>query len=64
VVVPLTTSAWLLLPRNLLCTAVTRAKQIVVLVGSKRALAKAVVRTRGAGRRYTALAERLRGMTG
>jgi exodeoxyribonuclease V alpha subunit len=61
VVVPLTTSAWLL-PRNLHCTAVTRAKQIVVLVGSRRALAKAVVRTRGAGRRYTALAERLHSM--
>jgi exodeoxyribonuclease V alpha subunit len=59
VVVPLTTSAWLMLQRNLLYTAVTRAKRIVVLVGSPRALAKAV-RTHGAGRRYTALAERLR----
>jgi len=59
VVVPLTTSAWLMLQRNLLYTAVTRAKRIVVLVGSKRALAKAV-RTEGAGRRYTALTERLR----
>jgi len=59
VVVPLTTSSWLMLQRNLLYTAVTRAKRIVVLVGSKRALAKAV-RTEGAGRRYTALAERLR----
>jgi exodeoxyribonuclease V alpha subunit len=58
VVVPLVTSAWLMLQRNLLYTAVTRAKRIVVLVGSKRALAKAV-RTEGAGRRYTALAERL-----
>jgi len=59
VVVPLTTSAWLMLQRNLLYTAVTRAKRIVVLVGSRRALAKAV-RTPGAGRRYTALTERLR----
>ena len=59
VVVPLTTSAWLMLQRNLLYTAVTRAKRLVVLVGSKRALTKAV-RTEGAGRRYTALAERLR----
>jgi exodeoxyribonuclease V alpha subunit len=64
VVVPLTTGAWLMLQRNLLYTAVTRAKRIVVLVGSKRALAKAV-RTQGAGRRYTALAERLgRGRAG
>jgi exodeoxyribonuclease V alpha subunit len=59
VVVPLTMSAWLMLQRNLLYTAVTRAKRIVVLVGSRRALAKAV-RTQGAGRRYTALTERLR----
>jgi superfamily I DNA and RNA helicase len=39
-----TTSAWLMLQRNLLYTAVTRAKQMVVLVGSRRALAKAVRR--------------------
>jgi hypothetical protein len=36
VVIPLTTSAWLMLQRNLLYTAVTRAKRIVVLVGCKR----------------------------
>jgi exodeoxyribonuclease V alpha subunit len=58
-VVPVTTSAWLMLQRNLLYTAVTRAKQMVVLVGSRRALAKAV-RTQSAGRRYTALTQRLR----
>jgi exodeoxyribonuclease V alpha subunit len=38
---------------------VTRAKRIVVLVASRRALAKAV-RTQDAGRRYTTLTERLR----
>jgi exodeoxyribonuclease V alpha subunit len=59
VVIPLTTGAWLMLQRNLFYTAVTRAKGIVVLVGSRRALAKAV-RTQGAGRRHTALTERLR----
>jgi exodeoxyribonuclease V alpha subunit len=58
VVVALTMSAWLMLQRNLLYTAVTRAKQLVVLVGSRRALAKAV-RTQDAGRRYTALTQRL-----
>jgi exodeoxyribonuclease V alpha subunit len=58
VVVPLTMSAWMMLQRNLLYTAVTRAKRLVVLVGSKRALAKAV-RTQGAGRRHTALTQRL-----
>ena len=63
VVVPLTMSAWMMLQRNLLYTAVTRAKRIVVLVGSRRALAKAV-RTPGAGRRYTALTQRATAGTG
>ncbi|WP_248965686.1 SF1B family DNA helicase RecD2 [Sphaerisporangium perillae] len=59
VVIPLATSAWMMLQRNLLYTAVTRAKKLVVLVGSRRALAQAV-RTRGAGRRHTSLTHRLR----
>nr|AFI57030.1 exodeoxyribonuclease [Amycolatopsis orientalis] len=59
VVIPLTTSAWMMLQRNLLYTAVTRAKKLVVLVGSKKAIGQAV-RTVGAGRRHTALAHRLR----
>ncbi|WP_233520204.1 ATP-dependent RecD-like DNA helicase [Prauserella sp. PE36] len=58
VVVPVTTSAWMMLQRNLLYTAVTRAKKLVVLIGSKRAIGQAV-RTVGAGRRHTALAHRL-----
>ena len=58
VVVPITTSAWMMLQRNLLYTAVTRARRLVVLVGSRRALAQAV-RTVGAGRRHTALRHRL-----
>jgi exodeoxyribonuclease V alpha subunit len=58
VIIPMTTSAWMMLQRNLLYTAVTRAKKLVVLVGSRRALA-AAVRTVGAGRRHTALAHRL-----
>ena len=58
VVIPITTSAWMMLQRNLLYTAVTRAKKLVVLVGSRRALA-AAIRTVGAGRRHTALTHRL-----
>jgi exodeoxyribonuclease V alpha subunit len=58
VVIPLTTSSWLMLQRNLLYTGVTRAKQLIVLAGSRRALAQAV-RTPGAGRRHTALTHRL-----
>jgi exodeoxyribonuclease V alpha subunit len=59
VVIPLTMGSYLMLQRNLLYTGVTRAKKLVVLVGSRRALAIAV-RTRGAGRRHTALDHRLR----
>ena len=58
VVIPLTTSSWMMLQRNLLYTGITRAKKLVVLAGSRRALA-AAIRTKGAGRRHTALAHRL-----
>ena len=34
VVIPLTTSAWMMLQRNLLYTGITRAKKLVVLAGS------------------------------
>jgi exodeoxyribonuclease V alpha subunit len=61
VVIPVTTSAWTMLQRNLLYTAVTRAKKLVVLVGSERALAQAI-RTAGSGRRHTALDLRLAGV--
>jgi len=60
VVIPLTTSSWMMLQRNLLYTGVTRAKKLVVLAGSRRALA-AAVRSKGSGRRHTALGHRLRG---
>ncbi len=60
VVIPITTSAWMMLQRNLLYTAVTRAKRIVVLVGSPRAIAQAV-RSASSGRRHSALDQRLGG---
>ncbi|ARF55411.1 SF1B family DNA helicase RecD2 [Streptomyces gilvosporeus] len=60
VVIPVTTGAWMMLQRNLLYTAVTRAKRLVVLVGSRKALGQAV-RTVSAGRRCTALDHRLAG---
>ncbi|MFJ8978694.1 ATP-dependent RecD-like DNA helicase [Streptomyces sp. NPDC102282] len=62
VVIPVTTSAWMMLQRNLLYTAVTRAKKLVVLVGSRKAIGQAV-RTVSAGRRCTGLDFRLRGGT-
>ncbi|TLQ45841.1 SF1B family DNA helicase RecD2 [Streptomyces marianii] len=60
VVVPVTTGAWMMLQRNLLYTAVTRARKLVVLVGSRKAIGQAV-RTVSAGRRFTALDHRLTG---
>jgi exodeoxyribonuclease V alpha subunit len=59
VVVPLLSQHCIMLQRNLLYTAITRAKQLVVLVGSKRAIAIAV-RNNKVQRRYTNLAAKLR----
>ena len=61
VVMPVTTSAWMMLQRNLIYTGITRAKKLVVLVGSEKALAQAV-RTPGSGKRHTALDLRLAGV--
>ena len=46
VVVPLLTQHYALLQRNLLYTAITRGREVVVIVGSKRALAVAVENNR------------------
>lgn len=59
VVLALHDSHHILLERQLLYTAVTRAKKLLIVVGSKRALALATKRTRSK-RRYTNLAARLR----
>ena len=48
-----------MLERNLLYTALTRARRLLVLVGEARALAVAVG-NRKTRERYTRLAERLR----
>ena len=61
VVIPLSTQHYAMLARNLLYTGVTRGKQLVVLVGQRRALAIAV-RSQGARRRWSKLRERLAGM--
>lgn len=60
VVIPLVTQHYVMLQRNLLYTAITRAKKLCVLVGSKKALALAVTNNR-VSERNTRLAERLRG---
>ena len=59
VVIPLLTQHYMMLQRNLLYTGVTRARKLVVLVGSKQAIAMAVRNDRIAGRN-TKLARRLR----
>jgi exodeoxyribonuclease V alpha subunit len=60
VVVPLATQHYLLLQRNLLYTAVTRGKKLVVIVGQGKALAMAV-RNNQTERRFSGLLARLRG---
>ena len=59
VVIPLVTQHYLMLQRNLLYTAVTRARQLCVLVGSRKAIGIAV-RNDKVAHRYTALDWRLR----
>ena len=58
VVIPVLTTHYMMLQRNLLYTAVTRARRLVVLVGQPRAIGLAVRNNRVAAR-YTGLTERL-----
>jgi exodeoxyribonuclease V alpha subunit len=58
VVVPVLTTHYMMLQRNLLYTAVTRARRLVVLVGQPRAIGMAV-RNGQVAARYTGLAARL-----
>jgi exodeoxyribonuclease V alpha subunit len=60
VVIPLLTGHFMMLQRNLLYTAVTRAKRLVVLVGAPKALAMAV-RNNDVTRRFSGLRERMAG---
>lgn len=59
VVIPLVTRHSSMLQRHLLYTAITRAKQLVVLVGSKRALQRCIENAE-VNQRESALADRLR----
>jgi exodeoxyribonuclease V alpha subunit len=58
VLVPLHTQHFVMLQRNLLYTGLTRGKQLVVLVGNRKALEMAVGR-QDTSRRYSALCRRL-----
>ena len=58
VVVPLLSQHYIMLQRNLLYTAITRARKLVVLIGSRKAIAIAI-RNNKVQHRYTGLADRL-----
>lgn len=59
VILPMLSQHYMMLQRNLLYTAVTRARKLLVLIGSRKAIDMAVRNTRLAPR-YTRLGERLR----
>ncbi len=63
VVIPLAMQHYMLLERNLLYTAVTRGRKLVVVIGQKKALAMAVKRI-GSLKRLTNLRYRLRRIVG
>jgi exodeoxyribonuclease V alpha subunit len=58
VIVPVLTQHYVMLQRNLLYTAITRARKLVVLIGSKKALSIAV-RNNNTAARHTRLRHRL-----
>ncbi len=58
VVLPMLTQHYMMLQRNLFYTAITRAKKMVVIVGTRKAMAIAVKNDKIA-QRWTALQERL-----
>ena len=60
VVMPILTQHYMMLQRNLLYTAITRAKQLVILVGTRQALHIAVNNNKVA-ERHSGLLQRLRG---
>jgi exodeoxyribonuclease V alpha subunit len=59
VVIPLAMQHYTLLERNLIYTAVTRGKKLVIIIGQPKALAMAV-KNKNATKRLTNLAARLR----
>jgi exodeoxyribonuclease V alpha subunit len=63
VVIPLHSTHYVMLQRNLLYTALTRAKRLAILVGEEKAL-RIAVGNRRVRARFTRLAERLAGPAG
>ena len=58
IIIPILTQHYMLLQRNLLYTAVTRGKKLVVIVGTRKAMAIAVKNNK-TEKRYTYLRYRL-----
>ena len=58
VIIPILMQHYLLLQRNLIYTAITRAKKLVVIVGTKKALS-AGIKNDKTRKRYTSLRRRL-----
>ncbi len=58
VIIPVHTQHWVMLQRNLIYTGITRGKQLVAVVGSRKALSVAA-RKAGAAERFTLLKWRL-----
>lgn len=63
VVIPVTTQHYMMLQRNLIYTGMTRGRNLVVLIGQKKALAMAVKNNR-MSKRYSGLLERLKRAAG
>ncbi len=59
VVIPIMTQHYMMLQRNLLYTGITRGKKLVVVIGTRKAVAIAVKNDK-TRKRYTRLAERLK----
>jgi len=62
VIIPILTEHYIMLQRNLIYTAVTRGRKLVILVGTRKALAIGVQNNKTL-KRYTLLAKRIKGQT-
>ncbi|MEM1443498.1 MAG: ATP-dependent RecD-like DNA helicase [Verrucomicrobiota bacterium] len=60
VIIPLASQHYMMLQRNLLYTAITRGKKLVILVGDRKSLEMAI-RNRDSAKRWTGLRDRLVG---
>jgi exodeoxyribonuclease V alpha subunit len=63
VILPVHTQHFIMLQRNLLYTGITRGKQLVIVIGSRRALDRAVQQA-DSQQRYSMLRGRLQGKVG